>query len=93
MFGFKGKFLMNPIKTLVIVEDEPLIAMDIWQRCEDAGYTVEAIRKRCPDIKVVFVTGTTDPVKLERIAATKPATVLSKPLQSRRLEEALQAPG
>jgi CheY-like chemotaxis protein len=128
MLGLKGKLPMSTIKTLVIVEDEPLIAMDIRQRCEDAGYTVlavagtvaqaernfadhcpdaivsdmdlssdgngcdivEAIRKRCPDIKVVFVTGTTDPVKLERIAATKPETVLSKPLQPRRLEEALQ---
>lgn len=128
MLGPKGKFPVNPIKTLVIVEDEPFIAMDIRARCEDAGYTVlavagsvvqaernfadhcpdaivsdmdlssggngcdivEAIRKRCPDIKVVFVTGTTDPVKLKRIAATKPETVLSKPLPPRLLEEALR---
>lgn len=122
---------MSPIKTLVIVEDDPLIAMDIRERCEDAGYIVlavtgsvaqaerefadhcpdaivtdmdlgpggsgceivEAIRERCPDIKVVFVTGTTDPMKLERIAATKPEAVLSKPLPPRRLEDALQALG
>ena len=122
---------MSKAKTVVIVEDEPLIAIDIQERCEDAGYTVlavagsvaqaerkfadhcpdaivtdmdlgsggngcevvEIIRERRPDIKVVFVTGTTDQVKLERIAATKPETVLSKPLPPHRLEEALQALG
>jgi len=120
---------MGQIETLVIVEDVPLIAMDIRERCEDAGYTVlavagsaaqaerefadhcpdaivtdmdlgpdgsgceivEAIRERCPDIKVIFVTGTTDPVKLKRISATRPETVLSKPLPQRGLEDALQA--
>jgi DNA-binding NarL/FixJ family response regulator len=52
---------------------------------------VEAIRERCPDIKVIFVTGATDPVKLERISATRPEAVLSKPLPPRGLEYALQA--
>lgn len=54
---------------------------------------VEAFRERCLDIKVVFITGTTDQVALGRISATKPETVLSKPLPPRRLEEALQALG
>ena len=122
---------MSPIKTLVIVEDDTLIALDIRERCEDVGYTVlavagsvaqadrefadhcpdaivtdmdlgpgesgcelvEAIGERCPGIKVIFVTGTTDPAKLERIAATKPETILPKPLPPRKLEEALQALG
>jgi len=120
---------MSQIETLVIVEDEPLIALDIQAQCEDAGYTVlavassaaqarrefadhcpdaivtdmdlgpdgsgceivEAIRERCPDIKVIFVTGTTDPVKLKRISATRPEIILSKPLPLRGLEGALQA--
>lgn len=120
---------MSTMRTLVIVEDEPLIAMDIRGQCEDAGYTVlatarsvaqaeqqfadhspdvivtdmdlgpggngcevvEALAKKCPDIKVIFVTGTTDPVKLKDIAATKPKAVLSKPLPPGRLQETLQA--
>ncbi|MGJ8547800.1 MAG: response regulator [Sulfitobacter sp.] len=122
---------MNPINTLVIAEDDPLIALDIQLCCEEAGLTVlaiagsvaqakrkfsehcpdaivsdmelgpdgdgcdivEEIRKRCPDIRVIFLTGTTDPIKLKRIADAMPEIILTKPVQPRKLEEALQLIG
>ncbi|PVA08630.1 hypothetical protein DC366_18170 [Pelagivirga sediminicola] len=34
---------MSKAKTVVIVEDEPLIAIDIQERCEDAGFTVLSV--------------------------------------------------
>jgi DNA-binding NarL/FixJ family response regulator len=122
---------MRQIKTVVIVENEPIIALDLQDRCEEAGFTVlaaarsvaqaeikfvdlrpdviitnmgigaggegcvivQAIRERCPDISVVFVTATIERSAVERISAMKPDCVLPKPLPPGGLEEALQALG
>tara|TARA_R110002074_G_scaffold11030_5_gene41094 strand:+ start:1620 stop:1988 length:369 start_codon:yes stop_codon:yes gene_type:complete len=118
---------MNTGPTVVIVEDNALIALDLQYCCEDAGCivlaiagsvreaeerfadhcpdvivtdmnlgpgetgceVVEAIRKRCPDIRVIFVTATTVREDLRMIEGLRPNMVLAKPFQQKDLRAAL----
>ncbi|SEL62121.1 Response regulator receiver domain-containing protein [Roseivivax marinus] len=52
---------------------------------------VEMLRRRCPDIRVIFVTATTCPNKLELIRRAEPECVLSKPLNFSQLDAALRS--
>ena len=108
---------MNTCPTIVIVEDNALLALDMQQCCEDAGCVVlavagsvrqaeerfanhcpdaivtdmnlgsggtgcevvEAIRRRCPGIRVIFVTATIVREDLRMIEDLKPNMVLAKP--------------
>ena len=61
---------------------------------EDAGSgdgvdVVHKLRKRRPGLRVVFVTGTSDPEKMARISSAKPHRVLTKPVSERDLQQAL----
>jgi len=107
-------------RTLVIIEDDPLIALDLELLCQDAGWRVAEIarsldevkskcgaavpdmvvsdmdligpgdgvdavnwlRQKNPDLQIVFVTGTRNEEKLERINETEPKQVFAKPLDS-----------
>lgn len=118
---------MDTSPTVVIVEDNALLALDMQQCCEDAGYVVlataksvreaeerfadhcpdaivtdmnlgsggtgcevvEAIRMRCPDIVVIFVTATTVREDLRMIENLRPNMVLAKPFQHKDLHSAL----
>ena len=116
-------------KTIVIVEDDALVALDLRYLCQDAGCRVlgvattaaearqmfpsfspdvlisdyeladgsdgvavaEHLRKLRADVTVIFVTGTTEPDKLQRIERFRPHRVLKKPLRIEELHEALSA--
>ncbi len=108
-------------KTVAIVEDVAIIALDLQSICADLGLdvidvigvsatatdalkkfantgadilitdmeladgsegveVVESLRKLWPKLVVVFITATSMPEKLQRIAASNPDRVLKKPL-------------
>lgn len=104
-------------KTVAIVEDVAIIALDLQSICADLGLdvigvsatasdalkkfantgadilitdmeladgsegveVVESLRKLWPKLVVVFITATSMPEKLQRIAASNPDLVLKKP--------------
>ncbi len=114
-------------KTVAIVEDEAIIALDLQSICQDIGFqvlgvaatatkalekfsdtkpdilitdmeladgsegveVVKNLRKLHPDMAVIFITATTVPDKLERIAACNPNRVLEKPFGFAELHNAL----
>jgi len=52
---------------------------------------VSWMRARCPDLRVVFVTGASNAEVIEEVEALHPAYVLSKPVPEARLVGALTA--
>lgn len=120
---------MSDGTTVVIVEDDALIATDLRMLCEEAGATVmdvlgkakgaaerivgldpthllidvrlgrhgdgidvaDAVHSERPLTKLVFVTASSEPPTLDRIAAEAPHRVLIKPISGADLREALGA--
>jgi DNA-binding NarL/FixJ family response regulator len=118
-------------KTVVIVEDEVLLALELEDLCADLNCQVlgvaasaqearekfaglrpdmlitdmelaegsdgievaQTMRRRHPGIGIVFLTATTSPDKLRRIAQMRPHRLLSKPLRTSDLRQALSALG
>lgn len=75
----------------VIIDAEPeFVLMDLRLGGPRDGVDVaEAVQRRMPDTKFVYVTGSNEPKSLERIASDSPHHILIKPISPADLRKAL----
>jgi CheY-like chemotaxis protein len=84
--------------SILIVEDEMILAMNTRHTLEEAGYRVTGIAITGEEallmaeelgIPVIYLTGNSDEGTLERARRTNPAGILQKPTEDYRLSSVI----
>ena len=96
---FPSKALMRK-KTILIVEDEPIIGADLHDRLSDLGYQVlgvvdtgeeTALRiRKMTDTPLIFLTSNSDDATFRRARQAQPRAFISKPFRGRDLDHAIE---
>jgi two-component system, cell cycle sensor histidine kinase and response regulator CckA len=88
-YGYKIQTAKDGIEALTYIEKDPrkfqLVVTDMMMPNMDGGSLIRTLQRLAPDIKIIAVSGITDPETLDKIKTSRVEAFLPKPIQGENL--------